>query len=612
MLKRIPDLRHNLAFNCILLALLGVITGLLSLLLGASTFGLPMFETYFHSPMVILLNLLPPVVLIFLMYFVSGRAWVAFSFPSLVVLGLSAVQFFKVQMRGDVFVASDIPLMREAFYVVGAEFHLTLHWELVLTIAAYICGVVFCVFVLKREISRVSARVAGSAVLVTVVVLLYSFVYSDAGLYDRTEGGYPASPWSFSQRYISRGFVYPFIHSIRYAFPAAPAGFDRDEARRMLAEFECGVIPDDKKINVITVMLESYMDLSAFGTLEFLVDVYGPLHRLQAESVSGMLINNVTVGKTIDTERLFLTGYTRLTRFGPAVIDYWRYLGAEHYSSAVNSYVHYLNSQGFHTEGYTAAAGWFYDRAAVNRHLGFAEYFFLEDFENSDQTDEFFFDTVMALYQARDRGTPYFSFNLSAQNHGPYDSADTTEPHKIARGDLSFEAFNILNNYLTGIYDTTWRLESFINQLRYDPDPVVVLVAGDHTPWMGNDGFVYAELGINVDETTPEGFLNLYSTPYFIWANYAARAVIGNDTSGYGGSFSPSFLMGKLFGVIGWDGEAYMQALAELKTQVSVISAPTGMFREHGVLTPALSPEAQASYNRLRMMEFYRLHNFAH
>ena len=609
-MKRIPELQQNLLFNCIMLTLLGIGTGMLALLLGAATFGLPMFESYFASPTVVLLNLLPPVVLILLIYFIRGRAWIAYALPSLLILGLSAVQFFKVQIRGDVFVASDIPLMREAFYVVAAEFHLTMNWGLFLVAASYVFMTLICVYLLKHEIRKTSVRFVGSTVLATAVIFLYSFVYSDVELYNRTEGGYPANPWSFTQRYISRGFVYSFIHSIRYAFPIAPDGFDRDEARRMLAEFECGVISDDKSVNIIAIMLESYTDLSVFGALDFKIDVYGPLHRLQEESVSGTLINNVTIGKTIDTERLFLTGNTRLTRFGPAITDYWRYLGTEHFSSAVNSYVHYLNSQGFHTEGFTAAAGWFYDRASVNRHLGFAAYYFLEDFENSDQTDEFFFSTVAALYEARDRSIPYFSFNLSAQNHGPYCSEVTSEPHKIARGGLSVEAFNILNNYLTGIYDTNRRLESFINGLRGDPDPVVVLVAGDHTPWMGNDWFVYAELGINVDKSTPEGFLNLYSTPYFIWANYAARAALGNDFIGEGGSFSPSFLMGELFRLCSWEGDGYMQALRRLKAYVDVISAPTGMFRENGKLTPVLSPAAAAAYSRLRKIEFYRLHNF--
>jgi len=611
MFKSIREPGTKPLFNFIMLFAMGVGTGLLSLLLGATIHGLPLFWTYFASPMVLILNLVPPIVLIFLLYFISGRAWIAFTFPSAFVLLLSAIQFFKVQVRGDPFVASDLSLVRETLNVTY-YFDLTINWKIYFAAFALVCGALICFFFLKYKIVKIRHRVGGSIILVAVIAVLYIFVYSDSELFDKVEGGHPANPWSFTERFISRGFVYPFTHSIKYAFPVAPDSFSRENARKLLEQYECGIIPDDMKINVIAIMLESYTDLSAFGSLEFKVDVYGPLHRIQAESVSGMLVNNVSIGKTIDTERLFLTGYTRLTNFGPAAVNYFRYLFSEHFSSSVNSYVHYLNSQGFHTEGFASVAGWFYDRASVNRNLGFADYFFLEHFEGSDQSDEFFFATVKALYEGRDRSVPYFSFNLSAQNHGPYDITGTWQPYMIERGALSDVAFYILNNYLQGIYDTTHRLAGFIDWLRYDPYPVVVVVAGDHMPWMGNDDFVYAELGVSVDVNTEEGFLNFFSTPYFIWANYAARALLENDFSGYGGSFSPSFLMGEVFDLISWEGDSYMQALRELQAIIDVISTPTGMFRENGVLTPVLSPEAAAAYNRFRHIEHYRLHHFMH
>jgi len=609
MLKKISALKQNTAFNYTMLALFGIGTGLLSLMLGTAFFGLPMFWTYFSSPAVLTLNLLPPVILIYILYFISGRAWVAFTFPSFFIQLLSAIQFFKVQVRGDPFLASDVLLMREALNVTS-YYSLTLNWKLFFALAAFACGILVCVLFLKHKVEKTSLRIGGSAALIAIIALLYVFVYSDADIYDRAEGGHPANPWSFTERFISRGFVYPFTHSIRYAFPVTPQGFDRSDARKLLEDYECGVIPDDKKVNVITIMLESYTDLSAFGVLDFKTDVYGPLHSLQSESYTGMLINNVAIGKTIDTERLFLTGYTRLTRFGPASVNYFRYLFSEHFSSSVNSYVHYLNSQGYHTEGFASVSGWFYERASVNRYLGFTDYYFLEDHENSNQTDEFFFSAVRSLYETRDRNTPYCSFNLSAQNHGPYDITGTFEPHMIEQGDLTPQAFYILNNYLQGIHDTTQRLVSFIDELRHDPEPVVVLIAGDHMPWMGNDGFVFSELGINVDQSTEEGFLNFYSTPYLIWANDSAKAVLENDFTGQGGSFSPSFLMGELFMLCSWEGDSNMQSLRELQTRIDVISAPTGMFRENGAFTPSLTGEGTAAYNRHRIIEFYRLHNF--
>jgi hypothetical protein len=133
-------------------------------------------------------------------------------------------------------------------------------------------------------------------------------------------------------------------------------------------------------------------------------------------------------------------------------------------------------------------------------------------------------------------------------------------------------------------------------------------------PWLGNFNSVYLELGINIDRGTEEGVFNFYSVPYIIWANDAAKETLGNSFTGDGGSFSPGFLMGALFELCSWEGERYMQALREFQTHIDIVNTATGLLRENGALTlsSSLSPEGAAAFRRLRMMEIYRLNNFAY
>ena len=56
---------------------------------------------------------------------------------------------------------------------------------------------------------------------------------------------------------------------------------------------------------------------------------------------------------------------------------------------------------------------------------------------------------------------------------------------------------------------------------------------------MGNNGSMYAELGISLDTTTEEGFRNYYSTWYLIWGNQAAKDLLGEDFQGQGPDLSP-------------------------------------------------------------------------
>ena len=595
----ISDLRQNLTFNCVFLMLLGIGVGFISLLLGTTIFGLPMFRTYFDAPFVVLLNLLPPILIMFLLYFISGRVWIAFTFPALITLALSMANFFKVQVRGDPFIISDFELLREASMIVDS-YTLTMNWKIYLAIVAFVCGALFSVFILKRKLNNARVRVIASVVTLASSIVLYTTVYTNPNVYTRLIIQTPETTWSATRSFVAKGFLFPFIHTMEGALEEMqgrfPYWYDEHQAAQTLYSYQSADIPDEKKVNIISIMLEAYSDLSRFDVLDFEIDVYGPLHSLQAESFSGMVVANVFAGGTIDTERLFLTGNSRLTNF----------------RSPTNSYVFYLRSQGYRTEGLHSGNEWFYDRNSINLLLGFEEYFFIKDFEDGDQSDAFFFPAIMEIYMSRDKSRPYFSFNVSYQNHGAYDSTHTEKPYVIARNGMSDESFNILNNYLSGIYDTNQHLERFIGALRYDLNPVVVLVFGDHMPWLGNLNSVYYELGMNIDDDTEEGFYNQFSTPYFIWANYAAKNVIGHGFTGYGGSFSPGFLMGELFRLCLWDGDGYMQALRDLKTSIDVLHLPLWRFRENGVLTETLSPNGLAAFRRFRMMEIYRLNNFSY
>jgi len=597
ILEKIKVLRENPVFNYTMLALLGIGAGLVSMLLGASIFGMSMFRVYLGSAAILALNLAPPVLLIFLVYFISGRAWIAFTFPTLFIYMLSMVQYFKLQLRGDPFIVTDFIIAGEAGTILAA-YSPTISWSIYFAVLSFVCGVLFSVFLLKYKEKKPRIRIIAAVATLAVSATLYMLVYTSETLYARVPENRTKTEWRPVRNYIEKGFIYPFIHSIKKSTEDMsgryPDWYDEQEAQRLLASYADADIPNDKKVNIITIALESYADMSWFDVLDFSIDIYEPFHRIQEESVSGKLIVNVFSGATIDTERLFLTGNTHLTQ----------------YRSSTNSFVHYLRSQGYHTEGLHAGDLWFYDRRPINAMLGFDRYYFIEDFSNGNRSDAFLFSTVTKLYEARDKNKPYFGFHLSYQNHGAYDATKTKEPYVINQGEMSDESYFILNNYLAGIYDTTERIDDFIESLRFDAEPVVVLIFGDHMPWLGNQNSVYHELGINIDRETDEGFLNYYSTPFFIWANETAKKTLGNDFKGECGSFSPAFLMGTLFDLCSWPGEGYMQALREFQETVDVINTALGVFRENGELKSGLSPEASAAYQRLRMMEIYRRSNF--
>ena len=135
-------------------------------------------------------------------------------------------------------------------------------------------------------------------------------------------------------------------------------------------------------------------------------------------------------------------------------------------------------------------------------------------------------------------------------------------------------------------------------------EPVVLVLYGDHKPWMGNHGVIYEGMGISLDTTTEQGFRKYYSTWYTIWGNQAAKTQLGQSFQGQGPDLSPCFLMNQVFEMIGWEGSAYMQAQRETAHMLPVLHT-TGWVEENGVLTDSPSPAAKA-----RMEDFQNLSQY--
>ena len=139
---------------------------------------------------------------------------------------------------------------------------------------------------------------------------------------------------------------------------------------------------------------------------------------------------------------------------------------------------------------------------------------------------------------------------------------------------------------------------------------MVVVLFGDHNPWLGDSSFVFDELGISLDRGTEEGFYNYYNTPYIIWANDAAKAATGNDFRGEGGSFSPCFPMNKVFEACGWEGPAYMQAANDVRETFDVVGRSGICRTTDGKLLTWLEGEQAEVYSDFKKLEYYMKHDY--
>ena len=133
----------------------------------------------------------------------------------------------------------------------------------------------------------------------------------------------------------------------------------------------------------------------------------------------------------------------------------------------------------------------------------------------------------------------------------------------------------------------------------------MVLVAfGDHKPWLGDDNSVYKEVGVELDLGTETGFYNYYSTPYFIWANPAAKEALGREFKGEGPTISPCFLMSELFDQCGWEGPAFLQLSREVKEELPVFTS-SDRYLTAGVTVDALTEEQRELARKFDWVQYY-------
>ncbi len=575
------------------LALMGAALGIAALAVGAVYPGLTddsLFRTYFGVPLIIILNLLPGLLLTAFFYFATGRAWSSFLLTAICVLGVAIADFYKVSIRSETLSASDLGLVGEMLGVIS-RYTLRFSGRPRLALLAFAGGIVFSAAVLRGRLRSPRVRIIGAAATAAAIAVLLPTVYfNDTVAASLKNEEADINIWVEQQQYAARGVIYSFLHTVPDAFPQKPEGYDSRTAAQYLAEFEDGSIEPDRRVNIVAVMLEAYTDLSECPEIAVDPEVYAPLHKLEEESIHGRLVVNVFGGGTVDTERAFLTGY-------PCV---------EEYRTSTDSYVWFLRQNGYYAEGYHSGDSWFYNRKNVETALGMENYYFLSDYDSTDRGDRAFFERLRGLIDARDASTPYFNFSVTYQNHGAYISEYTGEREWLERGTLDEANFNIVNNYLTGIADTGERMLSFIDSLRDDPEPFVVVFFGDHKPYLD---FAYDRMGINMDIGTAEGFFNYYTTPYIIWANDAAKAATGGDFTGEGGDISPCFLMDRIFEECGWGRDAYGGLVHDVSQRVSVVQSMESAAVVEGELTRSLD---DADVRRLLWASYYHSRSFTY
>ena len=582
--------------NLLMLVLISLFLTLLSFCYTNKLLDMKMYLSYFE-PRLFLLNFIPIFLIVTFVYLLTNRIYITFLVNSILILMLGVANQTKVLYRDDVVKFSDLLLLKEAI-TMSKRYDIVIKKYTILAIIL----VIFVFLLLKRYIPKRKISIKKYFVSLLVVlcttILSYKLLYKNEDIYNGVGNTSLINIWIGTRQSQIRGLVYPFICTIKDSTDKKPKDYNENKTKNILNKYNYENIPDNKKVNIISIMLEAYNDFSKFDTINFNEDIYKNLHDIEEKSISGNLVTTIFGGGTIVTERDFLTGYYKFPDF----------------RTKTNSYVWYFKEQGYRTEAMHPIYGAFYNRTSYNPNLGFDIYYNYENkfshIQEQFLNDYDFFDYIIEGYEkSRDDGIPYFNFSVTYQNHGPYNEFEY-EGKEYFFDDIGYDnaAYKTINEYFSGIKKTDEALKKLVDYFEKEEEPVIIILFGDHNPYLGEGALAYNEFGINLDLSTLEGFENYYETLYIIYGNESAKRTFNQDFIGHGDTISPIFLMNEVFSYCNMKGNEYLQYMEKLKNNIDVIS--DYYYKEDGTFIK----KEQTKYSKLikeyESVNYYYSRNF--
>lgn len=432
----------------------------------------------------------------------------------------SIANYFTTTFRGIPILASDLTIMGTAMNVVGNyQYSLDAVRLISLTGLIFWCVLLFRVeaFHLPKGKKRIQYLVSSTAIcFASFWVMLYTPVMTNP-MHVTVNTFRPI------KSYRKNGCILTFMRSLQLMMVDKPDGYSPSAAEKIAAPYRDSAqeTADTRKPNVIVIMDEAFADLQAIGDLKTNEDVIPFYHNLKKNAVKGFSYVSVFGGQTANTEFEFLTGLSKA--FVPAsATPYQLYIKT--LLPGLTTQLGKENYQGMYAFHPFRPNG--YNRNNVYPNLGFSDFISLDNMNPSDSdlirnfvSDQADFNLIIDRYEQakKESDAPFYLFNVTMQNHSGYDKDfdNLDMPISIEGKCDDPEA----RRYLNLIHHSDTALKSLLEYFENQKDPTVIVFFGDHEPGLSND-FYSKLLGKDVEKLTAEENMELYKTPFLVWANY--------------------------------------------------------------------------------------------
>lgn len=448
----------------------------------------------------------------------TKRRVFAFSFLSLIWLGLGLINSILLVFRTTPFTAVDLLLIKSAYSIMGTYLTPFQTILLLLLLIAACAAILLLWWKAPKRKERISYRAV-------IFYMLLLFGIERGCMSGGLKMGLLAENFgNIGIAYMQYGFAYCFGNSLlntgidkpndysseivdeiiaEVGQPIYHAGKEEGESDAVGSSLEKGLdIP-----NIIYLQLESFFDPTYVKNVSFSQDPL-PFFRTLKEAYTSGFLNVPSVGAgTANTEFEIISGMN-LDFFGPGEYPYKTILK----ETTCESIAYNMKELGFTAHVIHNNDGAFYDRNQVFSQLGFDGFTSVEYMEVEEYTpmgwakDKVLTGEIEEVLRGSD--TRDIIYTISVQGHGSYPSGMGSEDDKISVEGFESQELNESFCYYTNqIYEMDLFLRELTAMLEVFPEKTLLILYGDHLP-----GF-----GLEDSDLINE---NIYQTEYVIWTNF--------------------------------------------------------------------------------------------
>lgn len=453
----------------------------------------------------------------YILYALSKRVWIFLIIQSLLMGILYIGNAIKLSFFGGPIVPDDVFALRSLLLILQG-------WQFFA--AAIPLAVIASLLVFNFSMRHWSAYFAS----VMLILLTITVAYRPTMILNPIDKYTGTSVWDQRSNYLSHGAtLYSLQETTRYfALADVPPDMDTVQAAAdNLLNLSPKPVVTDKPFtprNIHIVLLESFWDANSLKKAQYNQNPLSPEFRKLWKSAGySHALSPVFGGYTANAEFEVLCGFPvtkNSVKFERQLIN------------QVPCLPHILADKGYRTVVSHPNIPVFWNRVNAYRNIGFQSYWSKDDFVLDDMNQEFLADSSLyrqvleKISASLDKKQPVLDYIVTYFGHWKYDLSES-RPNKVT----SVSQVEEVTAYANMVYYKSRELMTFIEQLQQrDPDSIIV-VFGDHLPFLGKNfaGYVesdvltanpdYVDDGVlttNRNDFSPNMFKFYVSTPMLV------------------------------------------------------------------------------------------------